>query len=991
MAEARKGSKGVLLNTHSAAPTFPIVGIGASAGGLEAFIELFKGLPIDTGMTFVLVQHLSPNHLSQLSSIIQNVTEMGVQEIQDGMVVAPNQIYIIPPNAILEIFHGVLHLQPLPEHHSSLPINTFFTSLARDQGNLAIGVVLSGSGSDGAHGLREIKADGGISIVQEPKTAKYDGMPLAAIAEAIPDFVLDVKLIASELVRISKHPMVRKALIVEDSIPSPEVEQTLSKIFILLRSVTKIDFSNYKYPTIIRRIKRRMVLHRIESLKQYLTFLQTNPPEVHSLFEDLLINVTDFFRDASAFESLKSHVFPKIMKDRAQGAPIRIWVPGCSTGEEVYSIAISLIEYLGENVSRFPIQIYGTDICQSALKIARTGFYPESAASNLTHERLARFFTPDQGGYRINRIIRDCCIFSIQDVTSQPPINRLDLLSCRNLMIYLSQNTQAKLMETFYYALNADGFLLLGLTEGVGTAVRLFIATDKKNKIYSKRNSGLKAIPTKPKVKSDLIIPLKSDGIAEVPVLNILKPFDPIKQAERLVLDRYAPAWVVVNQVLDVTQVRGNADRFIALSSGQPTLNLMKILREGLTTPVRVLIHTVLKENRSERKNGLKVISGGIERAVDVEVAPLSPDGAEKHLLVIFLESAIEIVQTPSSTRKKSKGKPADAKSTEIEKLKHELALAQSSLKSIVEDLNASNEEMQTANEEISSANEELQSTIEELETAKEELQSTNEELTTLNDELSSRNGDLDHLSNDLINVLSNANVSIIMVGADLRIRRFTPMAEKRLKLIATDVGRSLMDINIGFAIENFDEKIIEVVRTMQTIELETRDRQGHWYSIQIRPYRTGDNKIEGAVIVYVNIDDVKIRETQIIAAERCSDGIIQTVRDPLIVLEQDFRVERANQAFYDTFKVQPVDTIGRLFYELGNGQWNLPELRTLLEEVLPKKKEVRDFRVSHTFDQIGKKQIVLNARTLDWKGQTKLLLLISLHDYTALESGKSS
>ena len=963
---------------------FPIVGIGASAGGLEAFMELFRNLPSDTGLAYILIQHLSPHHLSMLSSIVQKTTRMQVQEIIDGMKVVPNQVYVIPPDALLEIFHGVLHLSPAPTPHaSSMPVDTFLRSLALDQGNLAIGMILSGTGSDGSRGLKDIKAEGGITFVQEPTDAKYNGMPLAAIGGATPDHVLSVDRLALELIKISKRPFVKKTILNEDHEPTPETKIVLEKIFILVRNTTKIDFSTYKYPTLMRRIKRRMVLHRIETFAQYLTYLHATPNEVTSLFDDLLINVTDFFRDGDAFEALKSSAFPELLKNRPVGTPIRIWVPGCSTGEEVYSIAISLLEFLGDGVNKFPIQIYGTDICEPAIKIARTGVYPEGAAKNLTPSQIQKFFKKETGGgYRIARAVRDCCIFSIQDVTSQPPINRLDLLSCRNLMIYLGTPIQKKLMETFYYALNPRGYLLLGASETVGTAADLFAIHDKKNKIYTKKSVA--HLPTRDfQVHTQKISAAElATPIAEPPLKRPIKlQPDPVAEAELLILEKYAPAWVLVNQNLDIIQFRGPTGNYIEPASGQPTWNLIRMLREGLATDVRMLVHSAIKGGAAIRKDSLKVKAFGTEHWVDIEATPVS----QNHCLVIFIERTIS--KTSVSTQKpsgKAKKLALTTQDKEIAVLRDELTVTQNSLQSIIEDQDATNEEMQSANEEVLSANEELQSTNEELETAKEELQSTNEELTSLNDELSSRNRDLDHLNNDLLNVLSNANVSIVMVGPDLRIRRFTPMAEKLLKLIATDVGRNLTDINLGFQIDKLEEKIADVINNMSTVEIETQDRRNQWYSIRIRPYKTSDHRIDGAVIVFVNIDDVKQREKAVVETKTYSDGIIQTVRDPLIVLDSELRVERANQAFFDIFRLKSKDTLGKLFYRIGNGHWNSPELRKLLEDVLPKKKEVRDFKVIKKFPILGQKVLLLNARALEWEGQIKLLILISLHDLTS-------
>jgi two-component system CheB/CheR fusion protein len=975
--------------TPSSSPPFAIVGIGASAGGLESFTELFQKLPPDTGLAFVLVQHLSPQHVSMLSTFVQKATRMRVEEIQDGVRVEPNRVYIIPPNAVLEIFHGALHLKAMPEPHAAaLPINAFFTSLARDQGHLAIGVILSGTGSDGARGLKDIKSDGGITFVQEPTSAKFDGMPLAAIAEAIPDYVCPVDKISRQLIQIARLPIVRQVHVVEESPATPEVEQVLQKIFILLRSATKVDFSTYKYPTISRRIKRRMVLHRVASLTHYLTYLQETPAEVRALFEDLLINVTDFFRDASAFESLKARVFPAIMDKRVAGSSIRVWVPGCSTGEEVYSIAIAFLEYLGDNASKFQIQIYGTDICESAVKIARLGVYPETASQNLSKERLERFFRKEPGGYRITKAVRDCCIFSLQDVTSQPPIIRLDLLSCRNLMIYLSPTIQKKLMDTFFYALNPNGFLMLGTAESVGTAASLFEIVDKKFRIYLKKSST--TIPRNA-AHAHPYEPFSETSTASVAPLAIpLKKGDPVKEAERQVLDQFAPAWVLVDQAMDIVQFRGATAPYVEPARGQPTWNLMKMLHPGLSSDARVLIHTAQKTGRPAKKQGIRIKAGSSTLAVDLEVSPVNPPGVEPHCLILFTERGkSEGKSLPKGANPKHSGqKQLNDALFENAALREELGQTQRSLQSIIEDQNATNEEIQSANEEVMSANEELQSTNEELETAKEELQSTNEELTTLNNELSNRNSDLDHLSNDLLNLLDNAHVSIVMVGLDLRIRRFTPMAEKPLNLIAADMGRSLTSINLGFQIDRLEEKVAEVARSLSTIELETQDRSGHWYSIRIRPYKTIDHKIDGAVLVFVNIDESKNRERLTRAADVYSEGIIQTVRDPLVVLDEHFHVEKANQAFYDIFQVNPKETVGRLFYELGNRQWNIPELRDLLENVLPKKLEVRDFHMSHRFEQVGEKSLVVHARSLEWEGQKKLLILITLHDLTKRTEG---
>lgn len=552
-------------------------------------------------------------------------------------------------------------------------------------------------------------------------------------------------------------------------------------------------------------------------------------------------------------------------------------------------------------------------------------------------------------------------------------------------MIYLGPQIQKKLMETFYYALNPKGYLMLGSSETIGSANTLFAIADKKNKIYLKKSSPILHRPEYLASKVSETPFVAATRNLDVQPIRANKSTDPIVEAERKVLDQYAPAWLLVNKTLEIVQLRGPTGHYIEAASGQPSWNLMKMLRPGLSSEVRILIHSALKESAPTQKNGLKVKSDGLLRTVDVVATPIALSTEDGHCLVLFIERETkheESGKKPSESSK-SKSPRQDPKSRAIANLQEELETNRKSLQLIIDEQNLSSEEMQVANEEVLSANEELQSTNEELETAKEELQSTNEELTTLNDELSSRNNELDHLSNDLVNVFDNVNVSIIMVGPDLKIRRFTPMAEKLFNLIQTDVGRSLADFNLGFHPDNLAQKIDEVIRSISTVEMEMHDRTGAWYSVRIRPYKTVDHKIDGAVLVFINIDDVKSREKAVQAALQYSDGIIQTVRDPLVVLDDHLNIERANQAFYDTFKVKAENTIGHSFYELGNKQWDIPNLRKLLEEVLPAQKEVRDFEVVHHFETVGKKTILLNARTLEWAGQRKLLILIALHDLT--------
>lgn len=944
---------------------FPIIGIGASAGGLEAYIELFKLLPPDTGMAFVLVQHLSPKHFSMLSEIIQKTTRMDVQEAKDATKILPNNVYVIPPNSIMEVFHGVLHLRPMNQPHSTNRlVDIFFRSLAYDHRNLAVGIVLSGTGSDGAQGLRDIKAEGGISFIQDPATAKFDGMPRMAMELDHPDKVLPIAALAKELVKITFKPNAR-VFALDASALTPENEAYLKQIFILVRSLTGTDFSTYKTPTIIRRIKRRMVLHRIDSLKHYHSFLESSKEEVKALFGDLLINVTEFFRNPEVFDALKTKVFPEILRDRAEGEAIRLWVPGCSTGEEVYSIAITLLEYLGKSAAKFPVQIYGTDISDDIVKKARAGLFPEAISKQISDERLSRFFIKEPNGYRVSPTVRQCCIFSTQDVTADPPIHRLDILSCRNLMIYLGPSVQQRLMENFFYALKPTGFLLLGASESVGTAASLFAIVDDKTKIYLKRATAAPPRRFLGKLKEPNPVPKGADDTSHTNLAS-----DPIALAEKIVLERYAPASILVNQAMDIVQFTGNTTHFISHKSGQPSWNLFKMLRDDLVTEIRVLLHSAQKEKIVAKKVGLQFKSGSKSRLLDLVAIPIATARIDAHYLVLFFVRALP---------QKSGEKIPARDEKQVSELKQELAATKSSLRSFMEEQNATNEELQSANEEILSANEELQSTNEELETAKEELQSTNEELVTLNDELSNRNSELTEANNDLSNVLSNAHGAIVIVGASMQIRRITPAAAKLLNIGLNDIGRKLMDFNLGFPTDVIEEKLTDAVRNVSTLEFELRNRAGNYYLIRIRPYKTVDNRIEGAVATFIDIDDLKTKERGILATQRYSNAIIQTMHDSLLVIDGSLRIQNANRAFYKTFRVDESATLGKLLYELGNGQWDIPELRKLLEEILPKKVEIEAFKVTHDFEHIGKQTMLINAQRLVWEHQKEILILLAI------------
>jgi two-component system CheB/CheR fusion protein len=831
-----------------------IVGVGASAGGLEAFQELLAAMAEDTGMAFVLVQHLAPKHESMLSELLGRATKMPVVEVQDGMAVVSNRVYVIPPNADMSVVKGVLHLSPRSADLARrMPIDMFLRSLAEDQEGRAIGVILSGTASDGTLGLQAIKASGGVTFAQDDESAKYSAMPRSAVAAGIVDFVLPPHLIARELKRIAQHAHVFMADDQGSAAPDDINEEALLNIFGMLRNMSRVDFSYYKPGTIKRRVLRRMVLRKIDGLEAYAGVLRSNREELERLFNDLLINVTGFFRDPEAFDVLRRVAFPPVLNGKTTNQPIRFWVPGCSTGEEPYSLAIVLLEYLGEKAADFHIQIFATDVSDSIIQKARLGIYPESIALDITPDRLRRFFQKVEGGFQINKAIRDMCVFARQDLGKDPPFSKLDLISCRNVMIYLGQILQKRIMPIFHYALNPEGILFLGSSETVGGFTDSFKSVDKRFRIYSKNSTPI--TPLMELVPHFQAEEHKTKHQAETSRPELQRSID------QILLSRYAPASVVVNEKLDIVQFIGLTGRYLDPVPGDASLNILKLVKPGLLGELRVAFQKIRKSG-AYRKEGLLLAEDAGLKPINLELIPVKDGGGKyTHYVVVFENVTRTAPVTPSSAdhrkpRGAVKGSTA-AKKTQVDmetaQLKAELEATHDYLQSIIEEQRTTNEELRSANEEIQSSNEELQSINEEMETAKEELQSTNEELTTVNEELQQRNDELTQLNNDLSNVLSSVQIPIVMLGNDLRIRRFTPTAEKVLNFISTDVGRPITDIKPNLRLPDLRQSITRVIESLEIYEKDVEDIHGKRYSMKIRPYRTVDNKIDGVVIVLLD------------------------------------------------------------------------------------------------------------------------------------------
>ena len=848
-----------------------IAAIGASAGGIEAFTEFVSSLPNDTGMAFVLVQHLDPEHKSMLTELISKKTRMLVKEVTNGMTVEPNHVYVIPSNATMSISNHSLQLGPREESRGvHMSIDHFMRALAEQLGNRAIGIILSGSGTDGTAGLAEIQAHGGVTFAQDESSAKYPSMPASAVSAGCVDYILPPKAIAQELARISRHPYLVRDHGAEAADIASAQNTGLTLVFQLLRKTTGVDFTHYRQSTILRRIQRRMVVHKIDKIEEYVKYLQSNPQELKALYKDMLINVTSFFRNPRAFDALKSHVFPAILKNHPPDASIRIWTPGCASGEETYSVAIALLEFLGDKASQTNIQFFGTDVSDSSIAKARTGAYHENIQSDVSHDRLRRFFSKVEGRYRISKNIRDMCIFAQHNLLNDPPFSQMNLIACRNLLIYLEPILQSKAISLFHYALRPGGYLLLGTSEGVGSAGDLFSSEDRANKIFFKKVTAARQAVT---FTMHHLAERQQNGALIVPAKLLDSSWNYLeaqKEFDRRLLSQYAPATVFINEDLEIIHTRGGVNRYLKLAPGRASLSIMKMAREGLLPDLRNAIAKAKKENVTVRKHNIQIKNGNGNgatgsdsgRLVNFEVAPVSLGSLKELYFMIVFEDSPVIARPAPVSRSARDASESKAVSGRITRLEQELAATKEYLQSVIETQQATNEELQSANEEILSSNEELQSTNEELETAKEELQSANEELSTVNDELRNRNQEVNQINNDLTNLFASIYFAVVMVGSDLAIRRFTPQAQKILGLIPADVGRPLININPPVEIPDLQSLVLQVMATSTQIDREFTDRQGGRYQLRILPYRTVDNKIDGAVITIVDISNRALGES---------------------------------------------------------------------------------------------------------------------------------
>ncbi len=834
---------------------FPIVGIGASAGGLEALEQFLGRVPADSGMAFIIVQHLDPTRKGILRELLQRTTDMNVIQVKDRTRVRPNCVYVIPPNKDMSVLHGVLHLlEPAAPRGLRLPIDFFLRSLALDRQEGSIGVILSGMGSDGTLGLRAIKENAGVVLVQEPATAKFDGMPCSAIGAGLADIVAPAdELPGKILAYLSRAPLIaRREPTLQD-----KTLGALEKAVILLRNHTGHDLSLYKRNTLYRRIERRMRIHQIGRLGAYVRYLQENPQELDLLFKELLIGVTNFFRDPAAWEYLRERAIPTLLAHRSPGQAVRAWVPGCSTGEEAYSLAIVLREALEEHEPRErpAVQVFATDLDRDAIDKARQGVFPDNIVADVAPERLSRYFTKEHHGYRLRKEIRELVIFAPQDLLRDPPFTKLDILSCRNVLIYLVPEVQKKLIPLFHYSLNPGGLLFLGSAETVGGFTELFASLGSKSRLYRRLEAGVQTEPVE-FPSSFSAPPLSRPHARQAPTPSVsLQSF-----ADQLVLHQYAPPAVLVNDKGDIIYVCGRTGKYLEPAAGKANWNIFAMAREGLRYEMAAAFQKALKHQGIVALHGLNVGTDGGEHYVDVAIRRLDEAGPLRGLVMIVFTD----VAAPATAHAVGRARKTHGRNAQVASLEQELGQVRAETQAMHEQMQTSQEELKSANEELQSTNEELQSTNEELTTSKEEMQSLNEELQTLNAELQSKVDELSRASNDMKNLLDSTDIATLFLDKELNVRRFTTQATNIIKLIPSDVGRPVTDLVSDLRYPMLSEDVHETLRTLTSQQQEVSARDGRWFNVRIMPYRTLDDRIDGVVMTFTDVTEAKKLEAKL-------------------------------------------------------------------------------------------------------------------------------
>lgn len=883
---------------------FPIVGIGASAGGLEA-LELFLGnVPENSGMAFVVIQHLDPTQKGMLPELLQRITKLQVVPVKDCLRVKPNCVYVIPPNKSMSVFKGVLHLfEPIESRGLRLPVDFFLRSLADDQNELGVGVILSGMGSDGSAGILAIKEKNGIVMVQEPATAKYDSMPSHAIESGLVDIVAPANQLPGMLIDFLKHiPDVRADL--ENEVKD---KSSLDKIIILLRTYTGNDFSLYKKNTVYRRIERRMGVHRIEKIASYVHFLQENPKEANILFKELMIGVTNFFRDPVVWEKLEKTVIPEIIDKVQHDSVLRAWIAGCSTGEEAYSLAIVFKEALEKTNPHagISLQIFATDLDNEAIETARKGQFPPNIVSDVSSDRLARFFVRNEDGFRAKTEIREMIVFAQHNIVMHPPFTRIDFLSCRNLLIYVDSELQRKLLGLFYYSINPEGILLLGSSETLGTQSHLFTPEDVKLKIF--KRSTVSFLPELSDFPSSFTRTKPNAVESQLPVnqnINIQT------LADQLLLKHFAPAGVLVNENGDIIYISGRTGKYLEPAVGKANLNIFAMLREGLREEFPAAFRKAIMKKEAVILHNIKVGTNGSTLTLQVNIHWIDKPGPLYGAVLIVFNEVAAIAKSVMPA-KRGRKTPVSIRESELE---NDLQHTREEMQNILEEMQTSQEELKSTNEELQSTNEELQSTNEELTTSKEEMQSLNEELQTTNAELQSKVDDFLRANNDMKNLLNSTDVATLFLDKELNIRRYTFQATKIFKLIKSDIGRPFTDQVSDLIYPELSDDAMEVLETLALIQKQIPTKDGRWFHTRIMPYRTFDDRIDGLVITFINITDLKEMEIQLQGKEQLNSTLIHSSSDIILTLSTDWKITAINQAAEKFFGKKHEDVIHQSF-----------------------------------------------------------------------------
>ena len=972
---------------------FPIVGIGASAGGLEALKSFFSALSAESEMAYIVVVHLSPEQPSMMEELLQRVTEVPVSSAQDGEVIKPNHIYTAPSDSIINLYQGKIQLFEQMHSDTHLPINHFFRSLAQDQGNLSAAVILSGTGTDGSLGAKDIKQHEGAIIAQSKETAAYNGMPGSAFDTGMTDIVLPPQEMPEWLSRYFSHRDTTDEKM--DDLTQDEHEKWLRKILAVLRSRMDHDFFSYKKKTLIRRITRRMNLHQIEEYQQYLRFIRENSEETEELFRELLIGVTQFFRDAESFDQLKRRYIPQLVEKMKTGEAVRAWIPGCSSGEEVYSLAIVLREALDTIDRRINMQLFGTDIDDRAIEKARAGVYPSSIATDVNSERLRRFFNKEGDFYRVRKDLRESVVFSVQDVLKDPPFSRLHLLCCRNLLIYLDTTTQKQLIPLFHYTLKPWGLLVLGTSESIGAHTSLFEQLDKKWKIYRKREVD-------PATRGKFEFPT---GTTTTKASGAETEQQPKKRATDLqalmkdaLIERFSPTAVLVNFTGTILYVQGKTGKYLETGTGPPSQNIIDMAGEGLRLELSAAIRKAYSSQEKVIRSGIKVMAAGEQQKINLQVYPLlEPEQLKGYLLVVFEE--VSAPEEPALTE----GNGGDAEETaqeqrRIAELERELQNNRESHQTTTEELESTNEELKTTNEELQSSNEELQSSNEELESSKEELQSLNEELQTVNAELQSKVQELSDSQDDFSNLLDSTEIATLFVDNNMNIKRYSQEATSIFNIIRSDIGRPLEHVTFNLYYEKIVDDVQEVIAHLTRIEREAQAYDGKWYKINIIPYRTSDNRIDGAVLTFVDITTQRDRQERLQELSEHYEEAWQLIRsvfdmnaDPLAVIDGRGNIVVANEAFTDLIEVEQQHINEVNVFSLYKGILKETDLQTQLSEAVEKGNSFESEVFTFMKQEQTKREAVryfIKGRAINTKqrNQLKILLFFKRLDFNRLE-----